>query len=168
MVTLLLLKNLKMSVQSNSPTTASSFLVSLSSSLYPLSYLDASTAEEIMELLSAAQKYQKDSILARIRDRLSRQDPPFICAENAFHIYSLAPKYGLRDEAHQAARTSLSISMTFDDLDEQLKIMPGSYFYELWKYHQRVRGNLLLNLLGFRTTGVRASSAGSTNISNPW
>jgi hypothetical protein len=128
---------------------------SLLTFIFPVSTILPSTSEEIMELLSAAQKYQMDSILARIRDRLSRQDPPFICVENAFRIYSLAQKYGLRDEARQAARTSLSISMTFDDLDEQLEIMPGSYLYELWKYHQRVRGNLLFDLLGFRMTGVR-------------
>ncbi|KAI0253672.1 hypothetical protein BJV78DRAFT_160489 [Lactifluus subvellereus] len=47
--------------------------------------------------------------------------------------------------------------MTLDDLDGQLDIMPGAFLYELWKYHQRVRGNLLLDLLGFRMTGARGT-----------
>jgi hypothetical protein len=128
---------------------------SLLTFIFPVSTVLPSTTEEIMELLSAAQKYDMETVLTRIRDLLSRQDPPFFRAENAFHIFSLAQKYGLRDEARHAARSSLSISMTFDDLDEQLETMPGSYLYELWKYHQRVRDNLSLDLLGFRMVGVR-------------
>src|SRR6267142_3834317 len=128
---------------------------SLLTFIFPVSTVLPSTTEEIMELLSAAQKYDMDTVLTRIRDRLSRQDPPFFRAENAFHIFSLAQKYGLHDEARHAARSSLSISMTFDDLDEQLEIMPGSSLYELWKYHRRVRDNLLLDLLKFRMIGVR-------------
>jgi hypothetical protein len=130
-------------------------LSSLLTFVFPVPAILPSTVEQTMELLSAAQKYEMGAVLTRIRDRLSRQDPPFIRPENAFHIYSLAQEYGLRDEARQAARISLSISMTFDDLDDQLEIMPGAFLYELWKYHQRVRGNLLLDLLSFRMAGVR-------------
>ena len=130
-------------------------LSSLLTFVFPVPATLPSTPEQVMELLSAAQKYEMHAVLTRIRDRLSRQVPPFICPESAFYIYSLAQKYGLRDEARQAARASLSISMTFDDLDDELDIMPGAYLHELWKYHQRVRGNLLLDLLEFRTNEAR-------------
>jgi hypothetical protein len=128
---------------------------SLLTFVFPVPATLPSTPEQVMELLSAAQKYEMHVVLARIRDRLSRQVPPFIRPESAFHIYSLAQNYGLRDEARQAARASLNISITFEDLDDELDIMPGAYLHELWKYHQRVRGNLLLDLLEFRTNGAR-------------
>jgi hypothetical protein len=130
-------------------------LSSLLTFIFPVPATLPSTPEQVMELLSAAQKYEMRTVLTRIRDRLSRRVPPFIRPESAFYIYSLAQKYGLRDEARQAARASLSISMTFDDLDDELDIMPGAYLHELWKYHQRVRGNLLLDLLDFRTNEAR-------------
>jgi hypothetical protein len=137
---------------------------SLLTFIFPVSNVLPSTTEEIMELLSAARKCDMDTVLTRIRDRLSKHDPPFFRTENAFHVFSLAQKYGLREEARHAARSSLNISMTFDDLDEQLETMPGSYLYELWKYHQRVRDNLLLDLLGFRMTGVREALKGQRCI----
>ena len=130
-------------------------LSSLLTFIFPVPAALPSTPEQTMELLSAAQKYEMYPVLTRIRDRLSRQVPPFIRPENAFHIYSLAQQYGLRDEARQAARTSLTLSMTFDDLDDELDIMSGAFLHELWKYHQRVRGNLLLDLLEFRTNDAR-------------
>jgi BTB/POZ domain len=125
--------------------------------IFPVSPILPPTTEQIMELLSVAQKYEMNSALIHIRDRVARQDPSFIRPENALHVYSLAQRYKLRDEVLQAARITLSTSMTFDDLDGQLGIMPGAFLYELWKYHQRVRGNLLLDLLGFRMTGARGT-----------
>lgn len=130
-------------------------LSSLLTFIFPVPAALPSTPEQVIELLSAAQKYEMYPVLTRIRDRLSRQVPPFIRPQNAFHIYSLAQKYGLRDEALQAAQTSLSISMTIDDLDDELEIMSGAFLHELWKYHQRVRGSLLLDLLEFRTNDAR-------------
>jgi hypothetical protein len=125
--------------------------------IFPATPILPSTIGQTMELLSVAQKYEMNSVLIHIRNRIARQDPSFVRPENAFHVFSLAQKYKLRDEALQAARISLSTSMTFDNLDGQLEIMPGAFLYELWKYHQRVRGNLLLDLLGFRMTGARGT-----------
>jgi BTB/POZ domain len=125
--------------------------------IFPVSPILPPTTEQIMELLSVAQKYEMKSALIHIRDRIARQDLSFIRPENALYVFSLAQRYKLRDEVLKAARITLGTSMTFDDLDGQLGIMPGAFLYELWKYHQRVRGNLLLDLLGFRMTGARGT-----------
>jgi hypothetical protein len=125
--------------------------------IFPVSPILPPTTEQIMELLSVAQKYEMNSALIRIRDRVARQDPSFIRPENALYVFSLAQRYKLRDEALQAARITLSTSMTFDDLDGQLGTISGAFLYELWKYHQRVRGNLFLDLLGFRASGARGT-----------
>jgi hypothetical protein len=137
-----------------------SVLSSLLTFIFPVSPALPPTAEQTMELLSVAQKYQMDSVVTHIRDRISQQDPPFIRPENALFVYSLAQKYGLRDEALQAARMSLNSTMTIEDLDDKLDIMPGSFLHELWKYHQRVRGSLMLDLIEFRRSGARGTLKG--------
>ncbi|KAI0253670.1 hypothetical protein BJV78DRAFT_160446 [Lactifluus subvellereus] len=128
--------------------------------IFPVSPVLPSTIEETMELLSVAQKYHMDSALAHIRGGIARQDPSPTRPENAFHVYSLAQKYGLRQEALQAARTILSFSMTLENLEDKLDVIPGSSFHELWKYHTRVRSLLASDLAEFRTSDARGTLAG--------
>jgi hypothetical protein len=128
--------------------------------IFPVSPALPPTAEQTMELLSVAHKYEMDSVVTHIRDHISRQDPPFVRPENALCVYSLAQKYRLREEALQAARMSLTSTMTIEDLDDKLDIMPGSFLHELWKYHQRVRGSLMLDLIEFRRSGARGTLKG--------
>ncbi|KAF8262357.1 hypothetical protein EI94DRAFT_712281 [Lactarius quietus] len=71
---------------------------SLLSFILPISPTFPPTTEQIMELLSVAQKYQMNSTLAHIRGAVNSQDPPFIHRETAFHIYFLARRYGLGQE----------------------------------------------------------------------
>lgn len=132
-------------------------LSSLLTFTFPVSPALPPTTEQTMELLSVAQKYEMDSVLTHIRDHIARQDPPFIHPENALYIYSLAQKYRLRDEALQAARMTLHSTMTIEDLENKLDTMPGSFIQELWKYHQRVRGSLMLDLIEFRRSGARGT-----------
>jgi hypothetical protein len=109
-----------------------------------------------MELLAVAQKYQMDSVLSHIRGIIARQDPPFIRPETAFHIYFLAQKHELHQEAVQAARVTLRLPMTIEDLGDKLEFpgMTGAYLHELWKYHQRVRTDLKSGVLEFRNSGL--------------
>lgn len=132
-------------------------LSSLLTFIFPVSPALPQTTGQTMELLSVAQKYEMDSVLTHIRDRVARQDPPFIHPENAFYVYSLAQKYRLRDEALRAVRMTLNCTMTIENLEDRLDTMPGSFLHELWKYHQRVRGNLMLDLIEFRRSGARGS-----------
>ena len=73
--------------------------------IFPVTPLVPSTAEKVMELLSVAQKYQMASALAHIRYNIARQNPPSTQRDTALHIYSLAQKHGLHQEALQAAQT---------------------------------------------------------------
>src|SRR5579863_3533141 len=73
--------------------------------IFPVTPLVPSTTEKSMELLSVAQKYQMDSVLAHIRLSIARYNPPPTQRDSALYMYSLAQKYGLRQEALQAART---------------------------------------------------------------
>ena len=118
------------------------------------------THEEAMELLSVAQKYQMETVLVYIRAIIARQNPLPIQLEPALHIYALAQKYGLRPEALQTARTILKQWMTIEDFDDKLDIMPGASLYELWKYYERVRTILALDLTEFRESGAHGTITG--------
>jgi len=125
--------------------------------IFPVPPILPSTVEQIMELLSVAQLYKMDVILTHIRNHIAQQDPPFIREETAFLIYSLSQKHGLRTEALQAARCTLTFSsLTIQDLAEENKLdmMPGSFLHELRKYHQRVRSNLALDLDEFKKSNA--------------
>jgi hypothetical protein len=132
-------------------------LFSLLTYVFPVPPVLPSTDEQVMELLSVAQMYKMDIVLTHIRNHIAQQEPPFIREETAFLIYSLSQKHALRTEALQAARCTLSFSsLTIQDLAEEhkLDIMPGSYLHELWKYHQRVRSNLLSDLNEFKKSNA--------------
>jgi hypothetical protein len=128
--------------------------------IFPMTPLLPPTHEESMELLSVAQKYQMDSVLAHARDKIVRHHPLPIRLEPALRIYSLAQKYGLRPEALQTAQAMLKYPMTIEDLDNKLDIMPGAYLYELWKYRERVLATLESDLTEFRTSGAHGTITG--------
>jgi BTB/POZ domain len=116
--------------------------------------------EETMELLSIAQKYQMDSVLTHIRDRIARHHPLPTHLEPALRIYFLAQKYGLRPEALQTARTILNYPMSIEDFDNKLDIMSGASLYELWKYHERVQDVLASDLTEFKVSRANGTIAG--------
>ncbi|KAI0253664.1 hypothetical protein BJV78DRAFT_1191180 [Lactifluus subvellereus] len=122
--------------------------------IFPVSPIPPSTIEKRMELLSVAQEYQMNSTMTHIQGSIALQDSSSI---DAFRVYSLAQKYGLRQEALQAARTILTFSMTIEDLEDKLDIMPGASLHELWKYHERVRTLLASDLAEFRDSGARGT-----------
>jgi hypothetical protein len=128
--------------------------------IFPVTPLVPSTPEEIMELLSVAQKYQMETAQTHIRGTIARQNSLPTRVEPALRLYLLAQKYGLRPEALQATRTILKYPMTIEDLVNRVDIMPGAYLYEFWKYHERVRVNLASDLPEFRASGACSTMAG--------
>ena len=107
-------------------------------------------AEETVELLSVAQKYEMSHILIHIRGSIALQDPPLIRESSALHVYSLAQKYGLHPEVIQAARLTLKSTLTIENLEGKLDVMRGDHLHELWRYHQKVQENLESNIEEFR------------------
>jgi hypothetical protein len=124
--------------------------------IFPVTPVLPPTAEEIIELLAVAKKYQMDSVMSHIRGAISRQDPPFIRPETAFHVYFLAQENELHEEAVQAARLTLRFPMTIAGLEDKLDFpgRTGASLHELWKYHERVRPDLKSALIEFRSSGL--------------
>ncbi len=130
-------------------------LHSLFTFLLPVDPVLPPTLEETMELLSVAQKYQMSHILVHIRGSIALKDPPLINENNALHVYSLAQKYGLHRETAQAARITLKYTLTIENLEGKLDIMPGVHLHKLWKYHRRAQDNLVADVDGFRESCAR-------------
>jgi hypothetical protein len=122
-------------------------IYSLLTFVFPIIPILPPTIEQILELLSVAEKYEMTTALIRIRDSASRRDPPLICRESALQVYSLARKNGLLKEMLEAAEETLKSPMTsIQNLEEDLNIIPSVALYELWKYRQRVIENLGVSL----------------------
>jgi hypothetical protein len=118
-------------------TESGTTLYNLLTFIFPVDPSLPSTIEKIMELLAVAQKYQMKSVSGHIRGIIARKDPPFIRPETAHDIYFHAQRHGLRPEAIQAARVTLRLPMTIQDLGNKLEFpgLIGAYRHELWKYH---------------------------------
>ncbi|KAH9989353.1 hypothetical protein BJV77DRAFT_1017679 [Russula vinacea] len=101
---------------------SAAILCSLLTFVLPMPPVLPPSVEETMELLSVA------------------KNPPLFCKSNALHVYSLAQKYGLRLES----------TLTIENLEGKLDVVPGDHLHELWKYHQRVQLKLVSNVDGFR------------------
>ena len=132
-------------------------LSSLLSFILPMPSVLPSTIEQIMLLLSAAQKYQMEFIMSSIRAVIASQDPPFIRQETALQVYSLAQTHGLRQEALHALRATWPpFSFTLENLEDKLCTTPGPlvYLHGLWKYHSSVRIPLKIALRSFKSTGI--------------
>ncbi|KAI0253676.1 hypothetical protein BJV78DRAFT_160812 [Lactifluus subvellereus] len=134
--------------------------------IFPVPPVLPLTVEETMELLSVAQKYEMSHVLAHIRRCVSLLDPPFIRPENALRVYFLAQKYGLHREAARAARITIQFSLTIEDLEDKLDVMPSPFLYELWKYHQGVRTHLISDINHFRKSGVCDTLKGLNCVSH--
>jgi hypothetical protein len=133
-------------------------ICSLLTYVFPVSPVLPQTVEQTMELLSVAREYEMDVVLTQIRHNIALQTPSFIREETAFLVYSLAQKYGLRTEALQAAKSTLSFSnFTIENLHfkGKLDMMPGASLHELWKYHKRVRSKLKSFIEEFMTSHAR-------------
>ena len=126
--------------------------------IYPVSPLLPSTPDEIMELLSVAQKYRMEIVLTHIRGSIALQNSLPTCPEATLRMYALAQKYGLRPEALQTTRVIfLKRPMNIEYLDRSLDIIPGASLYELWKYHEGFRTILASDLTAFAASGARGT-----------
>jgi hypothetical protein len=130
--------------------------------IFPVPPVLPPTLEEILELLSVAQKYEMVSVLAHIRNGVASREPPFISPEDAFYAYSLARKHGLLQEAARAAKISLAFTLTIENLEGMSNIPQGDCLHELWRYHQTVKNNLVSSVDNFRGSAAGGTAAGLT------
>ena len=90
------------------------------------------------------------SHLGKHRSTGSTFHPPREC----FPCVCSCATHGLLLEATQAARITLTFTMTIENPEGKLDIMPGAYLYEIWKYCRRVRLNISSNINEFWGSGA--------------
>ena len=131
-------------------TESGAILYSLLTFILPMSPVLPSSVKDTMKLLSVAQKYEMSHILVYIRGVIALRDPPLICKSNALQVYSLAQKYGPREEMVQAARLTLKSALTIENLEGKLDAVSSDHLHELWRFHQKVQENLVSKIDEFR------------------
>ncbi|KAH9036294.1 hypothetical protein EDB84DRAFT_1560956 [Lactarius hengduanensis] len=84
----------------------------LITALYPIPFEIPASYDRILALLAAAQKYDMGTVFSSIRSEV-------------FRAYAIASNSMLIPEMEMAARLSLGLSMTFEDLGVELRLFEG-------------------------------------------
>jgi BTB/POZ domain len=107
----------------------------LLTAIYPTDVVYPQTLEVMIKTFAAARKYCMSSVLSLFRtycDRVAH----IVTTENAFRAYLFAFSEGLKEEALEAARLTLSQPQTFETYGEDLCQASGPALKALWKYRQ--------------------------------
>jgi hypothetical protein len=104
----------------------------------------------MMKTHAAAKKYGMSSALTLFRTYCSSV-APVVTAENAFLAFFLAFNRGLKEEAHEAARLSLSLPLTLEALDEELCNASGPALGALWGHRLAVSRAIVEGFTACRT-----------------
>ncbi len=124
-------------------------LDSLISILYPVPPEIPYNSEKILALLAAATKYDMDAVQSVIRAEVSRRgllSPP---RAGSFRVFAVAYSKGLVPEMATAARHTLGSPLTFESLDDALRLFEGGALRDLANFRLRSIDNFSSNLKSF-------------------
>jgi BTB/POZ domain len=121
----------------------------LFSMLYPVRPVIPNSYEKVLHLLVACQKYDMDQIRGFIRDEVSCGRFPTPVGTEVFRVYAIASSKRLVPEMENTARMTLDHPMTFETLDEGLRLFEGSALQDLARFRTRCRDNLVTCLQSF-------------------
>ncbi|KAF8504581.1 hypothetical protein F5888DRAFT_1656888 [Russula emetica] len=110
-------------------------LHSLLTAIYPTDVAYPRSLEAMMKTHAAAKKFGMSSALTLFRTYCTSV-APVVTTENAFRAFFLAFNKGLKEEALEAARLSLSLPLTFEALDEELYNASGPALEALWRHRE--------------------------------
>jgi hypothetical protein len=101
------------------------------------------SANKVLYLLAACQKYEMASVQASIRAEVSHGASPAPKGAEAFTAYAIASAKDLIPEMESAARLTLDQPMTFEILGDGLRLFQSWAFRDLVNFRRRCRDNLL-------------------------
>jgi hypothetical protein len=125
-------------------------LHSLLTAIYPTDVAYPRTLETMMKTHAAAKKYGISSALTLFRTHGTRV-APVVTTENAFRAFFLAFNTGLKEEALDAARLSLSLPLTFEALDEELYNASGPALEALWRHREAALRAIVEGVMACKT-----------------
>ena len=97
---------------------------------------------KVLYLLAACQKYEMVSVQSYIRSEISRGVFPTPEGAEAFSAYAIASGKGLVPEIENTACQTLDYPMTFEILEEGLRLFEGWALRDLANFRKRYRNNL--------------------------
>ncbi|KAH9023501.1 hypothetical protein EDB84DRAFT_470458 [Lactarius hengduanensis] len=97
----------------------------LITALYPIPFEIPASYDRILALLAAAQKYDMGTVFSSIRSEVGRRKLSTLKGTQVFRAYAIASNSMLIPEMEMAARLSLGLSMTFEDLGVELRLFEG-------------------------------------------
>ena len=118
-------------------------LNSLVSMLYPVRPVVPSSYEKVLYLLAACQKYEMAEVQSAIRAEVNRGSFPGLEKNEAFRAYAIASDKGLIPEIEHAARLTLDLPMTFEQIGEELRLFKGSALRDLVRFRRACKNNLV-------------------------
>jgi hypothetical protein len=124
-------------------------LHSLLTAIYPTDVAHPRTLEAMMKTHAAAKKYGISSALTLLRTYCTSV-VPVVTIENAFRAFFLAFNMGLKEEALEAARLSLSLPLTFEALDEELYNASGPALEALWRHREAVLRAIVEGVMAYK------------------
>ena len=107
----------------------------LLTAIYPIDIVLPQTFETMLKTFAAARKYGMPSVLALFRAYCGRV-APIVTTENAFRAYVFASNEGLKEEALEAARLTLSLPQSFETYGPSLSNASGPALRALWKHRE--------------------------------
>ena len=122
-------------------------LHSLLTAIYPTDVDYPRTLEAMMKTYAAAKKYRMSSVLTLFRTYRTGV-APVVTTENAFRAYLFAFDEGLREEALEAARLTLSLPQTFETYGKDLCNASGPALQALWRHRQASLRAVEVGILG--------------------
>jgi hypothetical protein len=122
-------------------------LNSLISMLYPVPPEIPKSNDDILALLSAAQKYDMVTVQSSIRAEASRRAWLSLRRAEAFRMYAIACSRSLIPEMETAARLTLDYPLTFESLGGALRSFEGWALRDLADFRTRCTRSLSSQLL---------------------
>jgi hypothetical protein len=110
-------------------------LHSLLTAIYPTDVVYPRTLEAMMKTYAAARKYRMFSALTLFRTYCTGV-APVVTTANAFRAYLFAFDEGLKEEALEAARLTLSLPQTFETYGKDLCNASGPALLALWRHRR--------------------------------
>ena len=120
-------------------------LRSLLTAIYPTDVAYPRTLEAMMKAHAAAKKYGMSSALTLFRTCVA----PVVTTKNAFQAFFLAFNTGLKEEALEAARLSLSLPLTFESLGEELYNASRPALEALRRHRETVTQAIVKSVLAY-------------------
>jgi hypothetical protein len=115
-----------------------------------LAFVRWESADEVEEILAAAEKYDMPGPIATIQVNLTTA----VFLEQPLRLYAIAARYGLEEAAKVASKGTLSLSIYDEEHTTILERVPTGYVLRLFRLHRKRKDEFQKLITSNKTLGV--------------